>query len=171
LNVLLIPPTITMPNTVDNRPQLAQLMLDFISETILGHERGLYRAGIPVSRNVILGAAMNYLNGCYKSLILKDDEYVVQKFKEMTDLVGHSEVCLINIIMQILQLTHMSLDRTKIDTTSVDTLETTVKAEVGRIITPFKEKLAEGLAHVCHGEKIEDCDPNEPLFYARTSPE
>jgi hypothetical protein len=154
--------------TEEDRKKLGDLIIAFVSETIYGHERGLYRAGVPVSIGIIQFSAMNYLNGCYKSLILKDDEYVMTKFSEMTDLIGHSEVCLINIIMQIMVGVHTQLDRSKIDTTTLETLSLTVQAETARVIAPLKELVYKCISHECHGEKIEDCDPNEPLFFAKT---
>jgi hypothetical protein len=109
-------------------------------------------------------ATINYLNSCYKSLIVKDDPYVLEKFREMTELVGHSEVCLINIIAQISMAVHMNLDRSNIDTTDITTLDYSVKTEVDRIFTPLRPIVYKSLSHECHGEKIEDCDLNKPLF-------
>ena len=158
-----------MPTSTEEAVRrLGDLMIAFISETILGHERGLYKAGIPVSAPIIQVATANYLNTCYKSLIVKDDAFVLGKFREMTELIGHSEVCLINIIAQIMMAVHMNLDRSKIDTTSVETVDISVKTEVSRIFDPLRETVYKSLSHECHGEKIEDCDPNEPLFQIKT---
>jgi len=105
------------------KKQVADLILAFASETIIGHERGLYKQGIPVSVPAIQLATANYLNVCYKSLILRDDPFVIQKFKEITDVIGHSEVCLISIIMQIILALHQSIDRSNLNFESVSTLE------------------------------------------------
>jgi hypothetical protein len=155
-------------STEEARKKLGNLIIAFVSETIFGHERGFYRTGMEVGTGYIQLAAMNYMNTCYKSLILKNDPYVVGKFKEMTDLIGHSEVCLINIIMQIFISVHMSLDRSKIDRSTLETLSETVKVEIARVIEPLRDTIGKCVSHECHGEKIEDCDPNEPLFFVKT---
>lgn len=155
-------------STEDGRDRLTDLIIAFISETIYGHERGFYRAGLTPNDAMIQFAAVNYLNGCYKSLILKDDEFVITKFKEMTELIGHSEVCLLNIIAQLLMMLHLNLDRSKIDRTTLETLSQTVETEVKNICQKIREMVKKSISHECHGDSIESCDPNVPLFELRT---
>lgn len=153
-------------NTEDEElyKQLGDCIVNFVIDIIHGNECGLFKSEIKITPLVIQLTAANYINVCYKALILKDDQYVVNKFKEMTDLKNHSEICLLNIIMQIVVMVHLNLDRTLIDISSPEALESSTRIEIIRVIDPMREIIRNVIVHECHGEKIENCDPNKPLF-------
>ena len=144
--------------------KLCDYVVTFVAETICANEIGFFRTGIAVTANTIQLTAANYINVCYRALILKNDDYVLNVFKEMTDLTGHSEICLLNTIIQILVPVHLSLDRTKFNRCSITTLESSVRLEIVRVIGPLLKDIQTMVSHECHGESIDTCDPTEPLI-------
>lgn len=147
----------------------------FIQNTIFGQESGLYKSlylynidtGIDNIRSntakiLLQYAIVDYLNSCYKSLILKDDDYVINYFAKIKKEKHHSEICLLNIMFAVIRSAFLEVDRHKFNDMTYDKFMDSVKKEYSEYLGGIDyDKL---LNHECNGEKIENCNPNEPLF-------
>ena len=170
-----------MSSSINKKNKLVRKLIEFCTETIKGHESGFYKtvtntSMLPLTRddlktdkmyNIITLSAINYLNICYKSLILKNDPYVINKFKEMTDIFTHSEVCLLNIICMLLMKVHTGLDRKNLDIASYEKYMKSLTVEIDLLTSPQYNMLLQNVNHVCTGEDITTCNPNEPMFHAK----
>lgn len=163
----------------DKSALLATEIYKFVGNTVLGHERGMYRVLVhrkysptvltkPNSFSLFTGAALNYFNGAYKSLVLRDDPYVVDCFDKMHKIYNHSYICLLNIVFKVYMETHSSLDRSKLDVTSLETFEKSVRQLLHASEQDIRLALSALLNHECHGQDISKCDPNETMFTAST---
>ena len=161
----------------DKNKQLARLICQFCESTMLGHESGFYKACgslIPVPRDklktgmflpLIRDATCSYLNNTYRSLIIKNDPYIIQKFGEMQSVNHHSAICLLNIIAMIIMNVHFNLDRENLDITSYDKYMESIKAQINDKLKEMNGKLTSTISHECHGVDISTCNPNEPMFH------
>ena len=157
---------------------MAEVVMGFVRRTMKGQESGLYKVfaprgmgpmlATPAATNMLLGAVVSYLNGCYKSLILQDDQYVIDSFAEMkaASLKGkHSEVCLLNIIMALIQNFHRLIDRTAYNISSYDAYMGSFEAEFNRVYDLVAAEVQGLFRHECHGNiDLSKEDPNAPLF-------
>lgn len=154
---------------------LADLVVDFCRKTINGHESGMYKSCssslLPMPRtflqtaamqDLMMGATVAYLNGVYKSLILKNDKYIIDEFAKMQAIHNHSSVCLLNFVFYI--ISEVKLDRAKLDISTYDAYMKCVIMQSDVILATIKSKLPELLSHVCTGIDISKCDPNDPMF-------
>lgn len=151
---------------------LKKLMEDFICRTIDGFESGIWKARkmadhikklkISELNMFILSFNIKYFNDAYKSLILKNDSYIMESFKKMTQLHDHSEICLLIIMfahsMQIIN----NMDRSKIDSLNYQQYMEDIMKQTSKL-----SKINADMAHECHGEDISKCDPNVDLFYIK----
>lgn len=114
---------------MNNSLRLAsQLIVGFLKETIIGHERGLYRAKyhdppMPIVHDVSLRelnnhtrafiqeTTMRYFNQLYDSLVKRNDNYVSVIFDRCQKLIDHSPVCLIIVIFKSCMRIHLELNR------------------------------------------------------------
>jgi hypothetical protein len=160
--------------------ELSKLIKDFTKDTMKGQESAIYKTvsgnaniiGISkenLTNNNIKGIfsefVSNYLNHCYKSLILKDDQYVLEKFSQMKSLHNHSEICLLNIIAALIANTHQQMDRSILDTKSYESYMLSVDSVLASILDNIK--LDDKLSHTCTGMDINKCDPDKPMFYTK----
>lgn len=151
----------------------------FCINTILGQESGLYKClhiynvempGIDNIRSdrvkiVLQHALVDYLNSCYKSLILKNDEYVIESFEKIKKTKNHSEICLLNIMFAVIRSAILEVDRHKFDDVSYDEFMYSVKKEYEIFFNSIDfDKI---LDHECSGQKIESCNPDEPMFFIK----
>ena len=152
---------------------------NFAKNTISGQESGLYKSlylhkieienvdniRSDVVKILLQYTIMDYLNGCYKSLILKNDDYVLTSFEKMKKEKNHSDICLLNILFVIIRSAITDIDRHKFNDTSYDKFMYSMQREYEIFLNAIDyEKL---LNHECSGEKIENCNPEEPLFYIK----
>lgn len=161
-------------NKAPNR--IASLMCKFVTQTIIGHERGMYRffattrqpmdrLRVPNTFRTLFGdAAVSYFNGAYKSLILRDDKYIQASFDEMHNVCGHSYVCLLNIVFKAYMTMHSQIDRTKLDTVSLASYQKSVETMIVPLAERFLTFCATMMNHKCSGIDISTCDPDKPLF-------
>ena len=159
--------------------KLASLIVSFVHSTCLGQERRLYRTirakmfeGLKVDdmkkdsfSPTLTGATADYMNGCYKSLIVGDDEYVTSKFKEMTDTCGHSEICLLNIVTQCILMVYDTIVRDMLDVSSLEAYENSWERQFSVISRVLSGPLSKTLSHECNGIDIKTCNPDEPMFH------
>lgn len=151
----------------------------FVKNTICGQESGLYKSlylykidtGIDNIRSdatkiLLQYAIVDYLNCCYKSLILKDDDYVVNSFAKMKKEKHHSEICLLNIMFAVIRSAFLEVDRHKFNDMTYNEFMDSVKKIYSEYLDDIDyDKL---LNHECSGIKIEECNPNEQLFFIKS---
>lgn len=160
--------------------ELAICVTEFIKTTMSGQESGIYKASKMKSppikcddlnkmhtANVFMIFICDYLNVCYKALILKNDDYVVDEFKKLTSIHGHSEICLLNIIFAIMTNIHTRLDRKLYDISSYEKYMKSFVDQFETIENDVVTMLTQKLSHDCKGIKIETCNADEPLFYVK----
>lgn len=74
-------------------------------------------------------------------------------------------ICLLNIVMSVTVSAHETIDRSTLDTQSLETLTESAEAQMERISETWIPALVRMLSHKCTGIDIRKCDPNEPIFY------
>lgn len=148
--------------------QLADLLCDFVKNTIIGQLSEFYKIGLisnGVWKKIARGAIINYYNSCYKSLILRNDIYVTENFDNFKKILGYSEICLLHILLWMTIATYKKLIETyKYESQSYSEFMTTMDNKIKNIITSIRETLKKSLSHQCTGIDITTCDPNEDLF-------
>lgn len=165
----------------DQSERLTSEIWTFVGNTIIGHERGMYRflstRGQPTQilkhpnafALLFGGAVANYFNGAYRSLILRDDAYIMECFDKMHAICNHSYICLLNIVCTMYVEAHGSIDRSALDTSSLAQYEASVRAQLySEILGKLRAACAAAINHECDGIDIATCDPNEPMFEARS---
>jgi len=166
----------------DNQPDerarqvLADMMSEFVSSTIVGHERGIYRyfkhCNMPLEKlhrsdcfaRLLAGATINYFNLAYKSLIRRDDLYVCTAFDRMHRVAQHSYVCLLNVLLTVTINLHSSIDRSALDVTNLEAYQASIESALQPTLDAVRQCIADHFAHDCHGEDIAHCDPNVDMF-------
>jgi len=162
---------------MSKQDELAKIMLEFIRNTIMGHESGFYKmlSGAP---NMLLSdsmhtmidlAAANYLNAAYKALIRNDDEYFMKYFNSMSSVMNHSQICLLNVTFVFLTSIHKAMSRKQFDVSSYGKYMESVSSDVDRVIGEMKNKLTESISHECKGEDIKTCNPDEDMFIIKNN--
>eukprot|EP00047_Mylnosiga_fluctuans_P003950 m.231912 g.231912 ORF g.231912 m.231912 type:complete len:586 (+) comp12275_c0_seq1:85-1842(+) len=151
----------------------------FVYRTMSGQESGLYKAlrmhgqsrdvlAGPKFSMVMLKFVADYLNTCYRGLIRRDDEYVVDSFAKMNAASStghHNEICLLTQLFSVIMLFHRHLDRTHYDPTSYETYMASFEEEFERVFERVGDEIFKMFAHECGGgEDITTCDPNKPMF-------
>jgi hypothetical protein len=149
-----------------------------------GQESGLYKAFTRFDRPDLLAQlstqqwwqqmmqhVADYINVCYKALILQNDAYVTDSFAEFNALSEsgtHNEICLLNQILQIILTFQSVIDRTKFNTATYDTYMASFEAEFNKALPGIVPGVVSLLAHRCSkNEDIRKCDPNKPLIEIR----
>jgi hypothetical protein len=153
--------------------KLSNLILDFVKNTILGIESGMYKTmRLEIKDTLIkiiqINFLVEYFNKAYSALILNTDQYFVQKFKEMHEELNHSYICLLNITFNFTIQLVQQINR---DNLNVNTYELFMKSLEDEIIQHniFQPSMIEPfISHTCTGIDIKTCNPNEPLFFIKT---
>lgn len=151
----------------------------FVFNTLKGFESGLFK-GItlnlmkslsledlrtPKALFVLVEFATHYMNQCYVALIRRDDDYIVSRFDAMTKPFGHSEICLLNLVMFWVKNIFMTLDRSKLKVDgSVEEYLRSYDKAFQPFLTAMIVMLGQTLNHQCQGIDIRTCDPNQPMF-------
>jgi hypothetical protein len=112
---------------------------------------------------IIPDAIATYYNKCYISLIKEDDEYVIQKFKEMKEYKNHSEICLSNILFFKTLKIYKLMSVEKIDYSQHERYMKSTEKEIKEKIKELN--LIDKLSHECKGKNIKECNPNEKIFH------
>jgi hypothetical protein len=163
-------------NEKDNVVKLSKLIADFIVSTITGTESGFYKQfrqkkivdklnDSTFMKVAIATAHVNYFNILYKSLILKNDEYVTKKFLSMHNIMNHSYICLLNIIFKVCVDVHQIIPRSEMIVNCYENYMLIVKAMLDNINPFIIDMLKEMLSHNCNGTDISTCNPDEPMFH------
>lgn len=140
---------------------------NFTTQTILGIYMSLYRIKKNIDDyNIRLILLNQYLNDCYKNLILQDDTYIITIFNNMQKLSGYSPLCLLHHVMIISKIIVESLnDITCFILLPEDILRQRLSILIWLIVNNLTNKVFKNI-HICDGPKtLMDYNPNEPLFF------
>lgn len=166
---------------VDQEDKILNLLLDFIiNNFMIGQERAMYRAisgNFPSTNefkisdlktdnvgNIIAIFTAKYLNDCYKSVILRDDPYVVKTFDAIMAINNHSIVCLLNFIYYFIQICYKLMDRSLFNTDSLEVYSSRVNYQLGIIRFIIYKSFRGMMDHKCAGAKTSELDPNDPFI-------
>jgi hypothetical protein len=158
--------------------KLANLMTNFICDTIRGYESGLYKSFVMNNKNmndilthkmtfILVNFNVKYFNNAYSSLIRNDDPYIMEKFGEMHDVINHSYICLLNILFKLTTDIITSYDRSIFNVFSYDEYMKSVDIVLETCKKVLLDELPKMISHNCNGIDITTCNPNEPLFYIK----
>lgn len=162
--------------------KLVDLMIDFIWNTIQVYESSLYKGialkGTDFSKikdqscNIyLINFNVHYFNSAYSSLIKNDDEFITAKFKEMCGVLKtHTSLCILNVLFRMTTEIITSYERSKLDTSTHDNYMRCVKRALIDRRGILTAELPRCFDHVCEDVDLDDCDPDEPLFYMGTKP-
>ncbi len=163
-------------STNEKKLKMANIMIEFINNTISGHESGFYKMYyFNDSENIntlkynamdgmITSSAVNYLNQAYKSLIRENDPYFLKYFKGMAKVMNHSYICLLNIVFVTLINVHRNIDRSKLDIDTYDKYMESIESQLEELLEKIKGTIIQSISHKCTGDDIKNCDPNDDLF-------
>ncbi len=150
---------------------LSEEVISFVLNTLSGSDSALYKTiddkatFFSIRRVMAPKLLVQYLNSTYASLILKNNDYIVEAFRKMKSFRHHSEICLLNIILHVaMNLLQASMSFRGIDISSYDSFMKTMNEEYQKAGFACYIYLQESLSHICHGESIDCCDPKKPLF-------
>lgn len=161
----------------ESKRKVATLIVDFSINTIAGQESGLYKSYgtiLPLTRNFLKttmigsmfsGIIANYLNRCYRSLILDDDEYVTTKFNEMTSIMNHSKICFLNIIAEVIKVLFENINRATLDISTYEKYMNCIMSQLNNSKDELIDTLSHSLSHECEGDDIKQHNPDKPMFY------
>ena len=126
-----------------------------------------YEDGILKSKNALIiykGPMIHYLNKIYRSLILEDDEFIVNKFNEMVSIMNHSKICLLKMVSYIISEMLNQIERHDLDISAYNNFMINLNEKYNNLGQEIKLKLVNNIGHQCEGEDIKKCDPNIPMF-------
>jgi hypothetical protein len=153
-----------------NEQEFIRLLTEFLYNTIVGHESEFYKMVInkdalqkSISK-LICTSASDYLNKAYKSLITDNDEYFVEYFNGMADLLDHSHICLLNIACSLLTTCHEAINREILDITSYDNYIIGIHIQITKILDIVRKEMVDKLTHDCVNIDIKSCNPEVELF-------
>ena len=153
--------------------QLSTLFVEFLKDTIIGHESGFYKMTsgntAPLKR-IIPGMTMQFFNTFYDGLANKTYVYGGERMLAMQACRNHSPVCLINLLMFQCVNTHLSLDRSKFDESSYALFMASVEKEFNAK-APSVEELTPLFDHECGGDmEATPLPPGTQMFHMGTAP-
>ncbi len=153
---------------------IVDLLKEFSKNTITGQLSACYKivnknktdvSPVVLYKNMAPMCLMEYANSLYKSLILRNDEYVTKNFDDMKKVHDHSEVCLLHILFNTwLVATQMIKDDVIKCDSDYDIFMNSCENELDRIFNKLGTHFKKLTKHKCTGIDIKTCDPNEKLF-------
>jgi len=179
--------------SVTDREAKIAAFRDYITRTMVGTERGLYRmwsAGAlpgdlyappaegerPPRMGLVMRFLARYFNDAYKTLVLYHkgqheglDMVYVTDFTELHGQFGHSYICLLNIVLHLSLGAFMGVDTRELDYSSLEMFTDSYKKQIGEWFNVHGDRVLECLDHECKGMDIAECDPDEPMFTLQAS--
>lgn len=150
---------------------LVKEMVAFTEQFVKGTLRALYRTmkgDVFLHRvkftNLFQICAVEYLNRCYKSTILRDDEYVVKTFDIMMRH-GHSLVCLLHMILAAAKgmfETVLFFEEKEVE--DLDIFSHHLHLKTKEYLLLLQIVWEHKLSHTCSGYALKDLDANISLF-------
>lgn len=166
----------------DNTHEAARHTLTFIRNTVLGHERGLFKANktgvlnylnlrklTPQMEMAIKIATVSYFNMVYEKLISKDDPYVISIFNRYAELINHSPNCLIGMLFRFCLQVNLALDRSRFVVDGIDGVESyemSVREQLDNILEEGSVmETARLFNHPCSGDReVKPLPPGQKFF-------
>lgn len=156
-------------------------LIEFIYNTMCGQESGIFKSIVtntldiplttlktPLVLELFNEAIVDYLNQCYRSLILKNDIYIIktfEKIKNSSPEKNHSYICLLNIIAYMILFFHKRIIRENLDISSYNNYMTSFTDEFNNVYSKNICELRIKFNHVCKDTRnIEDMDPDVDIF-------
>jgi len=156
-------------------------LIEFVYNTMCGQESGIYKSIVtntldiplttlktPLIIELFNGAITDYLNQCYKALILKNDAYIIESFtkiKESSPEGKHSYICLLNIIACLIFYFHKRIIRENFDLSSYNNYMTSFTQEFNNVYLKNVFELRSKFNHICGDTRnIDNMDPNIEMF-------
>ena len=111
-----------------------------------------------------------YLNECYKAIILKNNNGLLEPFTKIKDSESdtkHSYMCILQLVAGLISAFHKYMDRTTFDISSYDNYMKSFEKEFHKYYSNNIEYIRQKLNHTCDlSEDISKLDPNEKIFYS-----
>lgn len=153
--------------------QLRDLFKNFVLDCLVNIHLAIYKQKADLCSAALKNELLvGYLNYYFKSIILGDDETVVNYFTLMQEVGGHSHVCVLLKIFKITQFTvkTFNLSNSKIDNYNDEvSFEKVATEELESFLIPVLEKII--FEKKCEGPmNMELLDPERPLFVIGKSP-
>jgi hypothetical protein len=172
--------------------EAAKKITTFLFQTIKGFERALYRkhylepqlnsnwkeAGFDFKSRehfeyYCLVSHVYYFNSLHKSLVLKNDKYVIDSFNDFQASLKdwHSPICLLNIMIQVSQTWHLTINRNKCNVTDLAKYSQSIESQLNQSRNDITDKLTKCLSHKCNGLPLEtEYDESRPMFTTEMTP-
>ncbi len=175
----------TIPPIYDKKIKaivLTKFIFTKIVETLTGIESGCYKiaAGIkPIQnffslqdlckntfKNMLKPMLVNQFNIEYNALANKDDFRIIKEYNIMREMIDHSPICLINIIFNLAIAFIDHVDRSKLDTSSLENYLDSIKIAFIPMANNVQAVSFSGMfIHHCDGpRKVEPLPPGQQMF-------
>lgn len=104
-----------------------------------------------------------YLNGCFQSLIKKNDEFVMNFFNK----IDHSPVCLIHKLFTVGCAVVQNIGKTfdEYKTIPIDTKRTKIRMAIKMYLMTIKSDLKPLLDHKCDGKRDLSDEPEDSVVF------
>lgn len=109
---------------------------------------------------VLIKSYKTYFNNLFRTIRLKNNDYIVNLFDKMSDKYKHGRICLLNMIYNETLKTSHKIKRNKLNISSYANFLGSVEYEIYRRI----DIKLHGQNHICYGGNIFECDSDECLF-------
>ena len=156
-------------------------LIEFVYNTMCGQESGIYKTildnkleiplitlNTPLVVEIFSEAITEYLNQCYRSLILKNDVFVLESFKKLKDLSSeknHSYFCLLKIVANLIYYFNRRIVRENLDISSYNKYMTSFTNEFNNIYSSNVHEIRTKFNHTCNDtQNIEKMNPNIDMF-------
>lgn len=168
-----------MAEFVLSQRTLEDAIFAFIKNMVMAHQSTIYKlfgATAKIRTQLMFRqGTINYINDVYKSLILKNDDYVISCFTKLKSSNEHSEVCICRMILSGCMAMYNVLASLKTygKTTKCDGYDTYmafVSSAIDSLAEKIKLNLIRSMNHKCTSVKIDTCDPDIPLFILSACP-
>lgn len=147
------------------------MILQFSQQTVIDHMQSLYNMyhqyinskffPIAVYKHIII-LITDFYNHVFKSLILKDDIQLSEKFNK----INHKEICVVNFMFQ-LSIAFLHTVMQNHNKFNKNTLQDYISDIYYCIIKDTDEKkilLINNFKHQCNALNLDQYDPDKPLF-------
>ena len=118
----------------------------------------------------IIPSSIAYLNCCHRSLLKKDDEYVLSSFAQLQAAFpphapSHTSVCLLRVMGSLFPLLYENLDRSRLDVSSYSTYMMSFLAQCQAAFAQARPQIVALLNHrICPLAPQSATNPNVPLI-------
>ena len=166
----------------ENKIKLSYYVFAKITETLVGIESACYKiaSGVipqpkpfamkelidPSFKNVITRMVINQYNIEYKGLSEKSDLRIMRDHKMMNDMVDHSPLCLIHIILRLATDFVDKTERSLLDNSSYENYIASIQSQF-KYMAPAEriEKFSDAFTHECKGPRVVEPIPDDGVLF------